>query len=196
MRSTYIVYNIVPYAFILLLVFIFIDVFLDYFRKVRKSNKKRILLYSFIFYLISLIQVKFGGFTVFQNPADTSSSYISTNDWFGIFDTISHRISFWGYSAFFYNVLLLIPLGVFLSFLFNKNSKMKAMLIVIITCLGIHYSSVLFGSFGLTRGVINVDIIYTLFNILGGVFGLFFGKWAIDLFHSFKVKNEVKALKN
>ena len=54
MHSTYILYNIVPLGFLILLVYIFIDIFLDYFRKVGKINKKRVILYSFIFYINTL----------------------------------------------------------------------------------------------------------------------------------------------
>lgn len=81
MHTNYVLYNIVPLGFLILLVYIFIDVFLDYFRKVKKSNLRRVILYTFIFYLISLIQIKLGGFTLFpQNPADNSRSFITTND--------------------------------------------------------------------------------------------------------------------
>gem|GEM_PF-6851648 len=45
--STYILHNIVPWGFSLLLLYIFIDIFLDFFRKPRMSHTKRIILYSF-----------------------------------------------------------------------------------------------------------------------------------------------------
>ncbi|MCH7320487.1 VanZ family protein [Solibacillus sp. MA9] len=191
--STYVLYNIVPLGFLILLVSIFIDVFLDYFRKVEKSNKKRFILYSFIFYLISLIQIIFGGFTLPQNPADTSSRFISTNDWFGIFDTMHFNISIWSYSAIFYNVILFVPLGIALLLLFNLKSNKKAIAIVILSCLVIDFARLLFGWAGLTsRGYGNVDMIYLLLNILGGVLGIFLVNCAVNLIRSYQLKLQVK----
>lgn len=194
MHTNYVLYNIVPLGFLILLVYIFIDVFLDYFRKVKKSNLRRVILYSFIFYLISLIQIKLGGFTLFpQNPADNSRSFITTNDWFGIFDTMHFNIYFWSYSAIFYNLVLLLPFGIFLLVLFNLNSIKKAIFIVILSCLGIDLFRLLFGWFGLAnRNLGNMDIIYLIFNILGGIFGLLLVKFAVKIIHSYKYTSEAK----
>lgn len=181
-HSTYVLYNIVPLAFLILLVYIFIDILLDYFRKVKKSNKKRVILYSFIFYLISLIQIKFGGFTLFQNPKDDSRSFISTNDWFGIFDTMNFEISIWSYSVIFYNVILFVPLGIYLLFLFNLKGNKKAISIVVLSCLGIDFARLLLGWLGLVMGSFgDEDIIYLLFNILGGTLGIFLVKYVVDI---------------
>lgn len=193
MHSTYVLYNIVPLAFLMLLVYIFIDVLLDYFRKVEKSAKKRVMLYSSIFYVISLVQIKFGGFTLPQNPADKSSSFISTNDWFGIFDTMHFNISIWSYSALFYNVILFVPFGIFLLLLFNLKSNKKAISIVILSCSGIYFAGLLFGGTGVViRNNGNTDIIYLLFNVLGGVLGIFLVKYAVNLIHSYKLNNQTK----
>ena len=187
-HSTYILYNIVPLGFLILLVYIFIDVFLEYFRKVKKSNKKRVILYSFIFYSLSLIQIKFGGFTLPQNPADNSIRFISTNDWFGIFDTMHFNISIWSYSALFYNVILFVPFGISLLLLFNLKSNKKAISIVILSCSGIYFAGLLFGETGVVmRNNGNTDIIYLLFNILGGVLGIFLVKYAVNFIRSYKL---------
>ena len=192
-HSTYVLYNIVPLAFLILLVYIFIDIFLDYFRKVEKSNKNRVILYSFMFYLICLIQIKFGGFTLSQNSADFNKTFISTNDWFGIFDTMNFKISMWSYSAIFYNVILFVPLGIYLLLLFNLNRNRKAIFIVILSSLVIDVARLILvwrgftiSSFGYT------DIIYLLFNISGGVLGIFLVKYTVNFIRSYKLNNQTK----
>ena len=178
MYSTYMLYNIVPLGFLMLLVFIFMDIFLDYFRTEKKSNKNWIILYSFIFYFICLIQIKFGGFTLPQNPADESKRFISTNDWFGIFETMNYYTSIWRISALFYNVILFVPLGIFLVLLFQLASTKKVGALVIFICLGIEFTRLLFGWTGLVmRGFGQVDIIFGLLNILGGLLGLLIAKF-------------------
>ncbi|WP_229386910.1 VanZ family protein [Lysinibacillus sphaericus] len=192
-HSTYILYNIVPFGFLILLVYIFIDVFLDYFRKEIKSNKKRIILYSFIFYLISLIQIKTGGFTLPQNPADNGRRFISTNDWFGIFDTMHFHISIFSYSALFYNFILFVPFGIFLLLLFNLKSNKKAISIVVLSCLVIHFAHLLLGRSGFTKSHFgNMDIFCSLFNVLGGVLGIFLVKYAVKYIHSYKLNTQTK----
>lgn len=193
MDSTYILYNIVPLAFLFLLIYIFIDIFFDYFRKVEKINKKRVILYSFIFYLICLIQIKFGGFTLPQNPADISRTFISTNDWFGIFDMMNFKISMWSYSSMVYNVILFIPLGIFLFLLFNLISNKKAISMVILSCLVIDVARLLLGWTGFTISSVRyLDIVYLLFNISGGVLSIFLVKYIVNFIRSYKLNSQTK----
>lgn len=193
--STYVLYNIVPLAFLFLLIYIFIDIFLDYFRKVKKSNKKRVILYSFIFYLISLIQIKFGGFTLPQDSADYHRTFISTNDWFGIFDTMTFKISMWSYSAMVYNVILFIPLGIYLFLLFNLKSNKNAISMVILSCLVIDVARLLLGWIGITISSFGyIDIIYLLFNISGGVLSIFLVKYTINFIPSYKLSIQTKII--
>lgn len=192
-HSTYVLYNIVPLAFLILLIYIFIDVFLDYFRKKEKSNNKRVVLYSFMFYIISLIQIKFGGFTVPQNPADTSRRFISTNDWFGLFDTLHYNTSIWSYSAILYNFILLVPFGIFIVLLFKIKRYTLAISIVILSCLGMDLSCLVLGSVGLTASHFGyTSMIYLIFNILGGVFGILLVKYVANIIHSYRFTSEVK----
>lgn len=193
MHSTYVLYNIVPLAFLILLVYIFIDVLLDYFRKVEKSAQKRVMLYSSIFYVISLVQIKLGGFTLHQNPADDFRNFISPNDGFGIFHTMHFNISLWSYSALFYNVILFVPFGIFLILLFNLKSNKKAISIVILSCLVIDVARLLIGWSGFAMSNFgNKDMIFFLFNVLGGVLGIFLVKYAVNYIHSYKLKNQTK----
>lgn len=193
MYSTYVLYNIVPLTFLFLLIYIFSDIFLDYFRKVKKSNQKRVILYSFIFYLISLIQIKFGGFTLPQNPADSSRTFISTNEWFGIFDTMNFELSMWSSSAMVYNVILFIPLGIYLFFLFNLKNNKKAISIIILSCLVIDIAQFFLGWTGITISSFGyLDIIYLLFNISGGVLGIHLVKYTVNLIRSYKLNSQTK----
>lgn len=194
MHTNYALYNIVPLGFLVLLLYIFIDVLLDYFRKESKRNQRRVILYSFIFYLICLIQIKVGGLTLIpQNPADNSRSFITANDWFGIFDAIHFNIYLWSYSAIFYHFLLLLPLGIFLFVLFNLKNVKKAVFIVILCCLSIEFLRLLLGSFSLTtRNLGPVDAIYLLFNMLGGVFGLLIVKFSLKNSSFYKYTHEAK----
>ncbi|MEK3981374.1 hypothetical protein MKY37_20385 [Psychrobacillus sp. FSL K6-2836] len=186
MSSTYIVYNIVPLGFLILLVYIFIDVLLDYFRKPKSSNLKRVILYSFLFYVLSLIQIKFGGITFPpQNPSDNMSDFIFTGDWFGIFDTMHFNIYSWSFSAVFYNLILFIPLGIYLIVLFNIKSNKKAVSIVVLSCVGIEIFLLLFDELGLVLGSTNLlTIINLLTNTIGGFIGLIITRQTLKMFNS------------
>lgn len=174
LHTNYVLYNIVPFGFLVLLVYIFIDVFLDYFRKEIKRNQRRVPLYSFFFYLLCLLQIKVGGITLLPlNPADNSSRFIRANDWFGIFDRIHFNMYLWTYSAIVYNFLLLLPLGIFLFVLFHFKNRNKAIFIVILCCLGTELLRLLLGAFSLVpRNLSSVDAIYLLCNMLGGIIGI------------------------
>ncbi|UUV26536.1 MULTISPECIES: VanZ family protein [Lysinibacillus] len=190
MHTNYVLYNIVPFGFLVLLVYIFIDVFLDYFRKEIKPNQRRVTLYSFLFYLLCLLQIKVGGITLLPlNPADKSRSFITANDWFGIFDGIHFSMYLWSYSAIVYNFLLLLPLGIFLFVLFHFNNRNKAIFIVILCCLGIELLRLLLGSFSLVpRNIGSLDGIYLLCNMLGGIVGILI----VKIFTQIKVKRKDK----
>lgn len=172
MESTYILYNIVPVGFILLLIYMFIDIFLDRFRKSTPSIVRRVLLYSFLFYLLSLIQIKFGGFSVpLLNKEDIRSTFISTNDWFGIYEGLNSKVTM-GSRAFLYNFLLFIPLGIYLSLLFNLKSTRKAASILIVSCSVFVMCHFAFHSIGLVFINLNIlDILYLFLNIAGGTIG-------------------------
>lgn len=178
MHSTYALYNIVPTAFLILLIAIFIDFFIDKYRVVEKFNKKRVILYSFIFYYICLVQIEIGGITLAQNPTDESRSYISTNDWLGIFDTLNLNISVWNYSAIIYNVILFVPLGIFLILLFNVKKYNLVISIVVLSCFVLDGVRFILGLNGFSmRTISNLSLIYLMFNILGGVLGVYIIKF-------------------
>lgn len=197
MHSTYALYNIVPTAFFILLIATFIDVFIDKYRKVGKINKKRIILYSFIFYFICLVQIKIGGMTLAQNPADQSRNFISTNDWFGVFDTLYFKISIWSYSAFVYNVIIFVPLGILLILLIGLKKYNITISIVVLSCFLINVIHLLFEMNGFTmRTISNLNLIYLFFNILGGTLGVFIVKYVKKFFYSYKLNNQLTSSDN
>lgn len=147
--SQHILYNIVPWGFTLLLLYIFIDILLDFFRKPKTSNMKRIIFYSFLFYLLSLIQIKFGGITL---PIQTQTDDLSVtipNGWFDEYYDMYLKGTMNVPSAIFYNLLLFIPFGIYLSILFRLNSLKKVVPIVILSCIAIEILRFVFESFGL-----------------------------------------------
>ena len=65
--------------------------------------------------------------------------------------------------------------------------------IVIVSCLGIDFARLLLRSFGLTASYFSyTSIIYLIFNILGGVFGIFLVKYAANIVRSYRFTSEVK----
>ncbi|WP_345783721.1 VanZ family protein [Ureibacillus aquaedulcis] len=179
----------------ILLVYIFIDIFLDYFRTPKRSNVKRVLLYSFLFYILSVVQAKFGGITLPPiNPSDTHRTYIIQENWFGIFDTMHFNISIWSYSAIFYNLVLFVPLGFYLAVLFNLKAIRKAVSIVFLTCIGIEICRILLEAMGLVtiRNSALTLIINLLINIVGGVIGFKMVGVTLKRIKSFKHTSYVK----
>ena len=197
MSSTYIIYNIVPYGFVLLLGYIFIDLFLDYFRRPKRSNLKRILLYSFLFYLLCLIQIKFGGISLPPiNPFESNRTFIIEGVWFGWFDTMHFNISIWSSSAIFNNLVIFLPLGMYISILFHLNSNKKAVSIISLACIGVELFHLLFEKFGLVIGGIHlfVIMIFLLINIIGGIIGFLMTGLILKRINSFKNTGEVKII--
>lgn len=187
MTTTYYVYNIVPIGLIFLLIYIFIDLFMDYFRKEKKSNLKRFILYCFIFYLISLIQINLGGITLpQQNSNDINSQFIASNEWYGIYEGLFSKISIGSNSlGIIYNLLIFIPFGIFLSVLIGIGNLKKQIFIVILSCIGIGFLHLLLEWFGLVLKTTNgIDVLYMAFNIIGGVLGIFIVKLVFETLKS------------
>ena len=172
---TYILYNIVPLGFILLLIFMFADIFLDYFRKTQKEYKRRVFVYSWIFYLLSLFQIKSGGLTLPpQDFTNLNTTFIPTGEWFGIYDTLYLLTSNGHPLSLFYNIVLFIPFGIYLSALFNMNRLKRIAAIVILGCIGIELVHLLLESIGLVMRSYNLQKIGMLtMNIFGSLLVVF-----------------------
>ncbi len=178
MQTAYL-YNIVPFGFTLLLIYMFIDISLDYFKNQKKSYLRRIILYTFIFYLLSLIQIKTGGFNLFPNSTPNVDVFFITNKiWFGVYELIQLEVSR-GYMAVIYNLLLFVPLGFYILTIFDVQSIKKMFTITALgfVCFIIIYS--LLYSFDIIIDSLNIlDCIYLLFNFAGAMLGFFIAQSA------------------
>jgi len=98
-------------------------------------------------------------------------------DWF-FFNTLK---------LYFFNLIILFPLGVYLALLFNIKSLRKATLIVFLVSLTIETYQIIFGYFGLVWGrSFNIDDL--ILNTLGGAIGFLVMLSIKSFFHSRKVK--------
>ncbi|MER2006408.1 MAG: VanZ family protein, partial [Psychrobacillus sp.] len=128
-----------------------------------------------------------------QNSADIHRTFNSTNEWFGLLDTMNFKISMWSASAMVYNVILFIPLGIYLFLLFNLKSNKKAISLVILSSLVIDIARLFLGWTGITINSFGyLNIIYLLFNISGGVLGIFLVKYTVNFIRSYKLNIQTK----
>lgn len=191
MTSTYILYNIVPIGFVLLLGYIFFDIFLDYFRKTKKNNLKRVVFYAFLFYILSLIQIKWGGISLpIQNLNDIEAKYIPSNEWYGIYDSLYSQISSGnGFLEIFLNFILFIPFGILLSVLINSDNTNKKISLVILSCIGIGISHLFLEWIGLVMKSTNsMDVLFLVCNIFGGILGIFIVNLTLKIIN---IKNDL-----
>ncbi|MDW7652081.1 MAG: VanZ family protein [Bacillota bacterium] len=167
--------NILPIGIILLIVYISLDLI----KNRGKRIAKRLIFYSFVFYLFNVFQVTTGGIHVppdsnFQSgfsPQLVPFRFIA--DWFALYQRQGAGWFFWNsvkLSA--YNFIMLFPLGVYLPLLYKLNKWKKAALYLFLTSLTIEVYQIIFSYFGLTMfRQFNVDDI--LLNTLGGLFGYY-----------------------
>ena len=172
----YSIYDVVALGSILLVIYIVIDVI----KNRTKNLLRRIIFYSFVFYLLNVIQLTTGGI-VFPPQRDFvpriqlvplyfidglyGMYYNNGLDWF-----------FWNsVKLSFYNLIMLVPLGIYLSVLFKFKSILKSLLIVLAVSLTIETFQLIFGFLGLVRGRgFNVDDL--ILNTLGGLLGFVFAE--------------------
>ncbi len=151
--------------------------------KNRKKNMlRRLVFLSFLFYAINVLQQTTGGIHV---PPIAEGNYWSWRwntqliPFYFVGDLISHYNAsglswfFWNaVRSSFYNVLLLFPLGVYLS-LYKIGNIKRAALFIFIVSFGIETMQILFSYFGLIFArSFNVDDL--ILNTVGGVLGYLF----------------------
>jgi len=67
-------------------------------------------MFGFGFYLLSLLQIKLGGLTLPpQDLPSLNDKFISTGDWFGIYDTLYFHSFYVSPLGMIYNNVLYIP---------------------------------------------------------------------------------------
>ncbi|MCE7792888.1 VanZ family protein [Salipaludibacillus sp. CUR1] len=160
---------------LLLVIYILVDLV-----KNKKTNiLKRILFYSFLFYLINVAQETVGGIMIPRDPDYTLdlNSLIQFIPFYFVYDLTqiytANGTDWFFFNAsklYFYNVLLLFPLGVYLAILFKVNKFKKAMLLIFLTSLAIETVQLILGVTGLIWGrTFNVDDL--ILNTAGGALG-------------------------
>jgi glycopeptide antibiotics resistance protein len=136
---------------------------------------RRIIFYSFIFYALNVIQLTTGGIVV---PPQTDGNYLRVqlmpfyfiSEWISHFNTIGLDWFFWNsVKLTFYNLIMLVPLGIYLS-IFGLKTVKSAGIIIFIVSFGIEISQFLLRYLGIVMSrVFNVDDL--IVNTLGGLIG-------------------------
>ncbi|WP_223292234.1 VanZ family protein [Salipaludibacillus neizhouensis] len=153
---------------------------IDLIKNNTENMLKRIIFYSFIFYLIVIGQLTTGGINV--TPKSTANEvslthfihvipfYFSYDLWTSLRNNGLDWFFMNTIKFYFYNLIMLVPLGVYLALLFRLKSLKKAVIIVFLTSLTIETYQLLLGLFGLVWGrAFSVDDL--ILNTLGGAVG-------------------------
>ncbi|MEB1809592.1 MAG: VanZ family protein [Bacillaceae bacterium] len=190
----YTIFNVAYLGSIILVIYIIVDVF----KNKNRNILRRFILYSFLFYLFNVVQLTTGGIMIPPQPDDNFWSwqwnvqlvpFYFLLDWFNHFNSGGLDWFFWNsvkLSAF--NLLMLLPLGVYLSIFNIKNIKMAALIIFVVS-FGIETLQLLFGYLGVIMGrSFNVDDL--LLNTLGGVVGYLVFELIKNSFRRFPVNTE------
>lgn len=134
---------------------------------------KRLIFYSFLFYLLNVMQVTTG--YLYFPPIDRYVS-IQPIPFFFAYDLVQYYqrggLDWWFWNAFmhsFHNFIMLLPLGIYLPLLFNVRKIKKVALILFYTTLTIECYQLLFSYIGIAYRTFNVDDI--LLNTIGGLLG-------------------------
>jgi len=142
---------------------------MDYFRKTKRNNLKRLIFYSFLFYILNLVQLKTGGIVFPKiNETDSSQTFHYVGYLNGIYNTIFFKTSYTSFFSLFYNFILFIPYGAYISIYFNVKSLKKGILSVFLLCFGIEVVRFVFDYLGLVIKQ-GFDMSVILLNISGGI---------------------------
>lgn len=150
----------------------------DWMKNGKTHIFKRMIFYSFIFYVLNVAQLTTGGILLPPHP-DLISEFnrVQLIPFYFVWDLVVEYKIFglgWGFwnatKLSFYNMIMLFPLGVYLSMLFKMKSARKATLVVFFVSLTIETFQLIGGFVGLVeRRTFNVDDL--MLNTLGGVIG-------------------------
>lgn len=154
---------------------LFIYIIIDLFKNGTKNWLHRFIFYTFIFYLCNVVQLTTGGI-VFP-PQDGILSNVQfipfyfLYDWFNMYSNDGFDWFFWNaIKLTLYNVILLLPLGVYISLLWKPLRLEHVALIIFLSSLTIEISQLALGSLGFVIGR-SFDVDDLILNTLGGVMG-------------------------
>ncbi|WPK12775.1 hypothetical protein R6U77_03470 [Lysinibacillus louembei] len=176
--TTSFIYNVVPFGIILLLVYAFIDIFLDYFRKSQTDKVHRFVFYGFLFYLINLVQIRWGGLIFPAKNTDTLNVLVSSNasKTNTIYETLYTVAASYHSLAIIYNMLLWIPVGIFAALLFNKQPLKKSLVIVLISCFSLELMEFALAYFGF---IFKSTSLLNILTLAGSMLGVVIGTWIV-----------------
>lgn len=149
-----------------------IYIIVDLIRKRFDNILRRLIIYSFIFYLIIVAHLTIGNIQIPPSTGFVSIQLIPfhfISDWFLVGQ--AGDWFFWNsVKLSFYNLIMLYPLGVYYGLLFNSNSLKNTIKFVFLTSLTIETLQLILTSLGLLfrRGF---DVDDLILNTIGGVIG-------------------------
>ncbi|WP_057912164.1 VanZ family protein [Peribacillus muralis] len=169
---------------------------IDFKRNQFKNLFHRVLFYSFILYLIVVSDLTIGAIFIPPQTSNITLQFIPFNF---IGDLYSENVrGTWfllnSIKLYFYNLILLFPLGVYLGILYQVKRVQKAVIIVLYTSLAIEILQPILSSFGFIFNR-SFDVDDLILNTLGG--GLGFLAWLrISKIKSFKKIRDRILVKN
>ncbi|OIJ08414.1 hypothetical protein BKP35_17725 [Anaerobacillus arseniciselenatis] len=188
--------NLVSIGIVIIIIVLYFII--DLLKNRKKNMLKRLVFLSFLFYAINVLQQTTGGIHV---PPIAEGNHWSWRwntqliPFYFVGDLISHyNVSglswfFWdAIRSSFYNVLLLFPLGVYLS-LYKVGNIKRAALLIFLVSLGIETMQIISSYFGLIYArSFNVDDL--ILNTVGGVFGYLLFEQLNKLYSNIRYKKQ------
>ncbi len=170
------VYRVVDLAWlgsVFLLLFVVVDMFLHK----KKRMLHRIIFYSFLFYIINVLQLVTGGIVVPRSDQPfqlllQSVPFHFLSDWYQDYKNNGFDWFFWNsVKLSFFNVLLLFPMGIYLPVLFKKGSWKRVIAGVFLTSFFIELLQLTLGFFRLLEMSRSIDVDDLILNTIGGLLG-------------------------
>ncbi|EDL66671.1 VanZ family protein [Bacillus sp. SG-1] len=150
---------------------------IDFIRKGKVNLLNRFLFYSFILYLLFVTQLTTGGINIpphrMMEPRMQLIPFYFIGDLYTMYQ--GHGLDWFFKNSLkltSYNLLLLVPMGVYLSLLLKIRNSKHALLIIFLSSLVIETGQLAFSYLGIIEGrVFNVDDL--ILNTTGGFIGYF-----------------------
>jgi len=173
--------DVLPFGIIALVLYIVMDII----KHRAKDLVRRIVFYSFLFYLINVLRVTTGGISL--RPFQYSAVDFQLVPFSFIMDWIK-EYNIRGFNWFFWNsvklsalnVVMLIPLGIYLPVLFNIRNAKNVLKYSSLASLTIEIYQVILSYYGLLFMVRTFNVDDIILNTLGSIIGLFLYKILIE----------------
>lgn len=167
--------DVAPIGILLLTIYIIIDCI----RNKTTNLLRRVTLYSFVVYIIYVFQYTTGGFHYPPQQQFYGTIIIQPHpfqfvlEWIHAYQLGELNWFFWNSVRLtLYNVIMLLPLGVYLKVLFNKIEIRKAAVVILLVSIFIEIYQIIFSYYGLVI-LRAFDIDDIILNTFGGVAGYY-----------------------